>query len=54
MNVNEKELKSLRALLAKYKQTHGTFAFEQAESLNCTCGTTCMGGCYTYCSAKVK
>ena len=53
MNVNEKDLEGLRALLANYKQNHETFTLEKAESLNCSCGSTCIGGCFTYCKANL-
>lgn len=47
MNINDQEVSKLRALLASYKQEHGTIAAGNAESTNCT---TCSGSCDNFCT----
>jgi hypothetical protein len=49
MNINVKELNSLRTMLETYKQEYGTVAADYAESVNCYCGGSCTGSCNRYC-----
>ena len=54
MNVNEKELARLKAMLEEYKQAHGSVSIRAGESTNCygctgSCNNFCTQSCSTYC-----